>query len=381
MGSAEVDLDLDLEWEEWDGSSPFLHHCLAGGVAGLAEHCLLYPVDTVKTHMQSYCAICPHKSPSPVSGTSATAARVGAGPMQQLSRGPQQEGMWRTLRKLVSHPSHAVSQGRAAGSLAAADAFNATATYSNYSRLWRGVQAMAVGCVPAHALYFSSYEAVKHLCSTEVTVRDAEGHLVTQHHLSAAGSSAAGAAATLAHDVIMTPLDTAKQRLQLGHYRGLWDALHSSFQNDRGLSGLYRSFPITLATNVPYGMIMVTTNEFLKDMINPHRAYDLQSTLLAGCGAGFVAAAITAPLDRVKTRLQTQQLSLKATCPGLKGPHCSPKYAGWRDATTSILKEEGAAGFFRGLSPRLLTHTPAVAISWTSYEVCKQWLLTALPPS
>jgi solute carrier family 25 iron transporter 28/37 len=128
-------------------------------------------------------------------------------------------------------------------------------------------------------------------------------------------------------------------------------------------------------------MIMVTTNELLKDMLNPHRAYDLQSTLLAGCGAGFVAAAITAPLDRVKTRLQTQQLSLKATCPGLKGPHCSPKYAGWRDATTSILKEEGAAGFFRGLSPRLLTHTPAVAISWTSYEVCKQWLLTALPPS
>mmetsp|Transcript_19289 Transcript_19289/g.37562 ORF Transcript_19289/g.37562 Transcript_19289/m.37562 type:complete len:147 (+) Transcript_19289:142-582(+) len=46
----------DLEWEEWDPhTSPlsFFHHCLAGSFAGVAEHTLLYPLDTVKTCWQS----------------------------------------------------------------------------------------------------------------------------------------------------------------------------------------------------------------------------------------------------------------------------------------------------------------------------------------
>ena len=46
----------DLDWEEWDAaSSPlsFGHHCLAGSFAGVAEHTLLYPLDTVKTCWQS----------------------------------------------------------------------------------------------------------------------------------------------------------------------------------------------------------------------------------------------------------------------------------------------------------------------------------------
>ena len=46
----------DLEWEEWDpASSPltFADHCLAGSFAGVAEHTLLYPLDTVKTCWQS----------------------------------------------------------------------------------------------------------------------------------------------------------------------------------------------------------------------------------------------------------------------------------------------------------------------------------------
>ena len=46
----------DLEWEEWDMlTSPlsFADHCLAGSFAGVAEHTLLYPLDTVKTCWQS----------------------------------------------------------------------------------------------------------------------------------------------------------------------------------------------------------------------------------------------------------------------------------------------------------------------------------------
>lgn len=30
---------MELEFEEWDGSTPFYQHCLAGSAAGVAEHC------------------------------------------------------------------------------------------------------------------------------------------------------------------------------------------------------------------------------------------------------------------------------------------------------------------------------------------------------
>jgi len=43
---------LDEDWEEWDGRSPFWAHCVAGSLAGVAEHAAIYPLDTVRTHIQ-----------------------------------------------------------------------------------------------------------------------------------------------------------------------------------------------------------------------------------------------------------------------------------------------------------------------------------------
>eukprot|EP00531_Pseudo-nitzschia_arenysensis_P011222 CAMPEP_0116140914 /NCGR_PEP_ID=MMETSP0329-20121206/14108_1 /TAXON_ID=697910 /ORGANISM="Pseudo-nitzschia arenysensis, Strain B593" /LENGTH=227 /DNA_ID=CAMNT_0003636073 /DNA_START=47 /DNA_END=727 /DNA_ORIENTATION=+ len=48
---------FDEEWEEWDGNSPFWVHCVAGSMAGVAEHVFVYPLDTVRTHIQ-VCAAC-----------------------------------------------------------------------------------------------------------------------------------------------------------------------------------------------------------------------------------------------------------------------------------------------------------------------------------
>ena len=99
----------------------------------------------------------------------------------------------------------------------------------------------------------------------------------------------AGGVATLLHDFIMTPMDTMKQRMQLGHYYNLRDAfcsivwgngkgggvgggmkegmVRTTSGGGEGWRGLYRSFPITVMTNVPYGMIMMTTNEWLRGVL------------------------------------------------------------------------------------------------------------------
>lgn len=43
----------DLEWEEWNPSEiSFGKHMIAGSIAGLVEHVTIYPIDTIKTHIQ-----------------------------------------------------------------------------------------------------------------------------------------------------------------------------------------------------------------------------------------------------------------------------------------------------------------------------------------
>jgi len=410
----------DLEWEEWDGKSPFLHHCIAGSIAGVTEHTLLYPVDTVKTHMQAYCSSCPN-NPANMTNADKAVKAVCVGPRSQTVSQPSvAQGMWSTMRNLVNHgnahgqssqsfvhskssslisPKGARQTATLSAQSMAPPNVNVTTTAAmkniqqlkvskGYTRLWRGVQTMTTGCIPAHALYFSSYEFTKDALST-TTIHPTTG--AAQTHLGTLGASAAGATSTFFHDLVMTPMDTIKQRMQLGHYKGMGHAF-SHILNHEGWVGLYRSFGVTVLTNVPYGMVMVTTNEFLRDTLmemkarnnnNHSNLLDIQTTMLAGCGAGAVAAGVTAPLDRVKTRLQTQAFAnatpmhhdVVKACPKAKASVQSKlKYSGLADAFFSIVKEEGYQGLWRGIAPRLMTHTPAVAISWTAYETAKRWL-------
>jgi solute carrier family 25 iron transporter 28/37 len=391
-----TDQNEDLEWEEWDGESPFLHHCIAGSMAGIAEHTLLYPVDTVKTHLQAYCSTCPN-NPANISIGDKSAKALCVGPPSQTSNASS--SMWSTMKNLMKHghgysntiASKAIAspQGaRQSGTLSASATIGQPHVSKGITRLWRGVQTMATGCVPAHALYFSSYEYVKAQLST-TNVNSKTG--VKEVHFGTVGASCAGATSTFMHDLVMTPMDTIKQRMQLGHYNSMKHGFLHIIQHE-GWQGLYRSFGVTVLTNIPYGMIMVSTNEFLRDVLlemkkkngdNHSNVLDIQTTMLAGCGAGAIAAGLTAPLDRIKTRLQTQRFAsavpmhqdtVKA-CPKAKAfVESQVKYNGLQDAFQSIVKEEGAIGLWRGLTPRLMTHTPAVAISWTTYETAKRWL-------
>lgn len=170
-------------------------------------------------------------------------------------------------------------------------------------RLWRGAPGVAAACIPSHAAYFTAYEWGK----------DAFGANGAGHRPVAA--AAAGSVATLLHDAVLTPMDVVKQRLQLGYYRGITHCV-STMLREEGALGFFRSYPTTLAMNVPYAAVAVATNESLKRIIvsatsegRQGAAPGLWTYLLAGAGAGGVAAAVTCPLDVVKTRLQTASLS------------------------------------------------------------------------
>jgi solute carrier family 25 iron transporter 28/37 len=326
----------------------------------LSQHTLVYPLDTVRTHIQ-VCASCLGRNNNTSVLPQSKDASLLRSALQSKTTVPQTlpTGVFQTIRYLVSQPVLELSA-------AEVTAQGTTQQYTQgWSRLWRGVQTMFIGCIPAHALYFSSYELVKGLNMSE----DGE--------VSAVGSSMAGAAATFSHDCIMTPLDTIKQRMQLGHYNGSVRAAVQQIAATEGWFALYRSFPVTLVTNIPYGMIMVSTNEMVKQAwTEAGTASSLQTVLAASSAGGCLAAALTTPLDRIKTMLQTQQLTpicarTASVCPRV----AVVQHASWYDAARTIVQTEGFAGFFRGLTPRVLSHTPAVAISWTTYETLKQYLL------
>eukprot|EP00981_Chlorochromonas_danica_P003303 scaffold642_cov166-Ochromonas_danica.AAC.20 len=259
-------------------------------------------------------------------------------------------------------------------------------------RLWRGVSAMFAGCIPA------SKRALG------VTARG-------EHQPFRA--AVCGVIAAISHDLIMTPFDVVKQRMQLGYYASVRHCIKSIVRTE-GVRALYISFPMTLSMNIPYGAIMVPVNESMKKVLNPSGRFDYRISMISGAVAGAVAAAVTTPLDIIKTRLQTQNLqpvSGSAECqfyakqpqavvssslysdvrmPGVRsfmtvaptrGRRGRSRAAaflkhpeGVRAIVHRLIAEDGAVGFFRGVVPRVLTQAPSVAISWTVYETVKDFL-------
>ena len=277
-------------------------------------------------------------------------------------------------------------------------------------RMWRGVQTMFTGCIPAHAAYFSIYEGCKAAFNAEAATvgsssssggaSSADGGGGDRSSSSSsngdAGSSPQGsgsspfaagmavALATMAHDVIMTPMDCIKQRLQLGyHHNSVYDCACAMFRHE-GPKAFILSYPTTLLMNVPYAVIMGTANEAIRNALNPADEYSLGTYVTAGAGAGMVAAAATTPLDVVKTRLQTQHLrfalphelrqSEAAGTNKLPCPRQPIRYTGMLQAARMLYREEGAAIFARGMQARVMIHAPSVAICWTTYESIKHLL-------
>lgn len=127
------DSTLSFAWSE----------LFAGATAGLAEHLLMFPFDTVKTRMQS--------------GTS------------------------RSLKT----------------------AFRSIFREERFAHLYRGCVPVLASAVPAHAAYFSAYEAFKRLFGKYDNI----------------GIAICACSSAAAHDVISTPFDVVKQRMQMDKRR------------------------------------------------------------------------------------------------------------------------------------------------------------------
>eukprot|EP00753_Platysulcus_tardus_P002682 PLAT1179.1.p1 GENE.PLAT1179.1~~PLAT1179.1.p1 ORF type:complete len:326 (+),score=169.70 PLAT1179.1:149-1126(+) len=172
----------------------------------------------------------------------------------------------------------------------------------------------------------------------------------------------AGAGAGLAQFVATNPMEIVKIRMQV-EGQAVADASkrRTAMQHVRelGFRGLYKGSAATLARDIPFSMIFFAqyakTREAFADARGGQASFG--EVLLAGCAAGMTSAALTTPMDVVKTRLQAEVL------PG------QPVFTGVRQTAAYILEKEGFAAFWRGWRPRVMIVAPLFALSLVAYEL------------
>lgn len=288
----------------------FWQFMMAGSVAGSVEHMAMFPVDTLKTRIQANI------------GSSCKTPRI-------------------TLRQ----------------------SFGSIVKVEGLGGLYRGIAAMGLGAGPAHAVYFSVYEVCKKYLSSAGNPNNSTAH-----------AALSGVFATVASDAVMTPMDMVKQRLQLTNspYKRVGDCVKRVFLEE-GVGAFYASYRTTVVMNAPFTAVHFATYEAAKKGLmelsppvgSDDDGGDEKETLFvhatAGAAAGALAAALTTPLDVVKTQLQCQ-----GVCGCERFSRCSI-----RDVVEAVVRKDGAGGLMRGWIPRMLFHAPAAAICWSTYEASK----------
>ena len=180
------------------------------------------------------------------------------------------------------------------------------------------------------------------------------------------------------------PSEVIKQKVQAGIYPSSMSAI-SSIWKEKGLIGFYEGYFGGVARDVPFRVAQLTTYELTKNLYIRIKRRRQQQKVTSGrrsktsrissskdstaltpgeaafCGAvaGSFSAAITAPLDRIKTLLMTNSAAY-----GGSVISCASK----------IWTEEGIRGLTTGVVPRVVYIAPSVAIFFVVYEMTQQRL-------
>lgn len=256
---------------------------------------------------------------------------------------------------------------------------------------WRGVYSgvgsTIVASAPGAALFFVVYDQLKQKLKQNTSLSDPKIHMI---------SSSLGEVAAC---TVRVPSEVIKQRVQTGVHARSMHALKAILSNTLGegvFKGLYRGFSITLMREIPFTAVQFPLYEKLKKTVGANeRPY-----LSAGCGmvAGGFAAAITTPLDVIKTRVMLQKhhnahpdptpKTTSTTGGTSKPPTDTPN--GTSNGTTNetvntkstpkrvslihIVRDvasEGPSAFWRGVVPRTMWISMGGAVFLGVYEISK----------
>jgi len=225
-----------------------------------------------------------------------------------------------------------------------------------FKGVYQGLGSAALGSAPGAALFFSTYETSKNYLVRNTSEKYHSGCFML-------ASSAGEVAACL----VRVPTENVKQKMQAGLYKTMGETVNGILKQ-QGARGFYVGYFTTVAREIPFSFIQFPIYEGLKKRWSAWQGYEvspLQSSLCGSFAGGF-SAAVTTPLDVVKTRLM-----LGKDAEGVA-------YNGAMDTIKRINAEGGAARFFSGVGPRTMWISIGGCVFFGAYETAKSVLGSVL---
>ncbi|KVH99573.1 S-adenosylmethionine carrier 1, chloroplastic/mitochondrial-like [Cynara cardunculus var. scolymus] len=216
--------------------------------------------------------------------------------------------------------------------------------------LYSGLAGNLAGVLPASAIFIGVYEPTK-----QKLLKSFPENLSALAHLTA------GAVGGAASSIIRVPTEVVKQRMQTGHFASAPDAVRLIVAKE-GFKGLFAGYSSFLLRDLPFDAIQFCIYEQLRigyKLAAKRNLSDPENAVI-GAFAGAITGAVTTPLDVIKTRLMVQGSSNQYTSIS----HC----------VGTILKEEGASAFLKGMGPRVLWIGIGGSIFFGVLEKTKQLL-------
>ncbi|KAJ3301303.1 S-adenosylmethionine transporter [Kappamyces sp. JEL0829] len=160
-----------------------------------------------------------------------------------------------------------------------------------FSRIYSGLSSAILGSAPSAALFFLAYDTTKRKAPL--------GQHTSLTHMAAASLGEISAC------LVRVPTEVVKQRMQVGMMPDLASAARATYSSN-GLLGFYRGFRMTIFREIPFACIQFPLYErFKSEWASAAGTVAVSSPQAALCGmvAGGIAAAVTTPLDVMKTRI------------------------------------------------------------------------------
>ena len=185
----------------------------------------------------------------------------------------------------------------------------------------------------------------------------------------------AGGVAGATAKTCVAPLERLKLLAQAGELKGgIIDGMQRVIREE-GVRGLWRGNTVNMLRMIPNKGVLHATNDIYKDLT---RNVALAVPAFAACGlgaqhfvsgslAGMTSVAATYPLDLVRTRMAGRLATQSTVSKGIV-------QSTWIATVKDVVKNEGAGGLYRGVSPTLLGSIPYEGIKFYSYAKFKEWL-------
>ncbi|CAB4252781.1 similar to Saccharomyces cerevisiae YNL003C PET8 S-adenosylmethionine transporter of the mitochondrial inner membrane, member of the mitochondrial carrier family [Maudiozyma barnettii] len=224
-----------------------------------------------------------------------------------------------------------------------------------YHNIYRGVGSAIVASAPGASLFFVTYDTMK--IHSKPYINRIVGKNSSEQLVDTLTHMFASTLGEISACLVRVPAEVIKQRTQTSTSHSSYQTLKIILQNSNGegiRKNLYRGWSTTIMREIPFTCIQFPLYEYMKKRWKTAEGSEILlpwKGAICGSIAGGIAAAVTTPLDFLKTRIMLHTTSERTGA-----------------MVRTILKEEGPLVFFSGIGPRTMWISAGGAIFLGVYE-------------